>query len=186
MAFYELSKKYHPDHNRKAENQEKVNERFRKYAQTYEVLRDRQQRKSYDPTGDYITYDIDDLFSRIRNNNNDDITIGIDLGTTFSVVGVYDESTGKVNIIPNDLGNRLTPSCVAFTLDGRRLIGEAAVNQQVNNPENTVCNVKRLIGRGAHEREVKEDIANFPYTVISGLTTKGQVRTQGEIKTVRT
>jgi heat shock protein 5 len=71
--------------------------------------------------------------------------VGIDLGTTFSVVGIFKD--GRVEIIANDQGNRITPSGSAFTPDGERLIGEAAKNQGTLNPENTVFDVKRLIGR---------------------------------------
>lgn len=83
--------------------------------------------------------------------------IGIDLGTTYSCVGVFHH--GKVDIIANDQGNRITPSYVAFTDGGggKRLVGDAAKNQATTNPTNTVFDVKRLIGRKYTDRSVQED-----------------------------
>ena len=77
--------------------------------------------------------------------------IGIDLGTTYSCVGIY--KNGRVEIIPNELGNRITPSFVAFT-DEERLVGEAAKNQASDNPERSVFSVKRLIGRDYKDKDV--------------------------------
>jgi len=91
--------------------------------------------------------------------------IGIDLGTTYSCVGVFKH--GKVEIIANDQGNRITPSYVAWTDEGERLIGDSAKNQATINPENTVFDVKRLIGRKFSDKSVQADRKLFPFKVVS-------------------
>ena len=92
-----------------------------------------------------------------------DTTVGIDLGTTYSCVGVY--KNGKVEIIANDQGNRITPSWVAFT-DEERLVGDSAKNQAAMNPENTVFDVKRLIGRKYTDTTVQHDKKLLPYDIV--------------------
>ncbi|KAI0903999.1 heat shock protein 70 family [Ustulina deusta] len=89
--------------------------------------------------------------------------IGIDLGTTYSCVGVMQK--GKVEILVNDQGNRITPSYVAFTED-ERLVGDAAKQQAANNPRNTIYDVKRFIGRKWDEKTLQSDLKHFPYKVI--------------------
>ena len=89
--------------------------------------------------------------------------IGIDLGTTYSCVGIF--RNGSVEIIPNELGNRITPSVVAFT-DDDRLVGEAAKNQAALNPKRTIYSVKRLIGRKYNDKEVQMDKKLLPYDII--------------------
>jgi len=92
-------------------------------------------------------------------------TIGIDLGTTYSCVGVF--KNGRVEIIANDQGNRITPSYVAFLDNGDRLVGDAAKNQATINPEKTVFDVKRLIGRKFSDKSVQADKKLVPFEIVA-------------------
>ena len=109
--------------------------------------------------------------------------IGIDLGTTYSCVGVYRDS--RLEIIANDQGNRTTPSWVAFTSEGERLVGDAAKLQASANPTNTIYDAKRLMGRKFNEPVVQQEIKTFPFKVIENSKTGGcliQVEYKGETK----
>ena len=92
--------------------------------------------------------------------------IGIDLGTTNSCVAVMEG--GKPKVIENSEGARTTPSVVAFTKDGERLIGQPAKRQAVTNPDNTIFAVKRLIGRRFDDPITKKDTELVPYKIVKG------------------
>merc|ERR1712093_927794 len=106
--------------------------------------------------------------------------IGIDLGTTYSCVGIYQND--RVEIIANDQGNRTTPSYVAFT-DTERLIGDASKNQTAMNPKNTIFDAKRLIGRKFNDPTVTADRKNWPFKVVpDGDKPQLEVQYMGETK----
>ena len=104
--------------------------------------------------------------------------IGIDLGTTYSCVGVW--QNGRVEICANDQGNRITPSYVAFCGDGARLVGDAAKNQAAQNPTNTVYDAKRLIGRKFKDASVTEDAAHFSFGIVGDG--EGKPKVEVEVK----
>ncbi|KAJ5759230.1 Heat shock protein 70 family [Penicillium odoratum] len=109
------------------------------------------------------------LFSGSAQAQDNDVenygtVIGIDLGTTYSCVGLM--QNGKVEILTNDQGNRITPSYVAWT-DEERLVGDAAKNQYAANPTRTVFDVKRLIGRKFDDKVTQQDAKNFPFKVVN-------------------
>ena len=105
-------------------------------------------------------------------------TIGIDLGTTNSCVAVMEGKEGKV--IPNSEGTRTTPSMVAFTEDGERLVGQAAKRQAVTNPTNTLHAIKRLIGRRYDDPTTKKDIDQVPYKITKADNGDAWVEAQGK------
>jgi L1 cell adhesion molecule like protein len=107
--------------------------------------------------------------------------IGIDLGTTYSCVGIWQND--RVEIIANDQGNRTTPSYVAFT-STERLIGDAAKNQAAMNPSNTVFDAKRLIGRKFTDAPVQSDMKLWPFKVTPGNSGKPIIQAEymGEVK----
>lgn len=102
--------------------------------------------------------------------------IGIDLGTAYSCVGVHDHQHGKIKIIPNEVGLRTTPSCVAFT-DSSRLVGFSA---RAQNPQNTIFDVKLLIGRDFDDASVQKNINAWPFKVVQGKGNKPQIVVQSK------
>ncbi|KXL43049.1 hypothetical protein M433DRAFT_70795 [Acidomyces richmondensis BFW] len=117
----------------------------------------------------------------IKDNSVTGPVIGIDLGTTYSCVGIM--KGGKVEILVNDQGNRITPSWVAWN-DEERLVGDAAKNQYASNPERTIFDIKRLIGRKYDDKDVQKDLKHFPFTVVNkGGQPRVKVVVKGEEKT---
>ena len=110
----------------------------------------------------------------LRGGADDGACIGIDLGTTYSCVAVW--RNGRVEVCPNEQGNRITPSYVAFQKDGTRLIGDAAKNQASQNPTRTVFDVKRLIGRKFADATVQKDKTLFPFDVVADNKGKPAVK----------
>ena len=115
-----------------------------------------------------------------KNSAKSSVPVGIDLGTTYSCVAVY--QNGKVEVIANDQGNRTTPSYVSFT-DEERLIGDAAKSSVSSNPNNTVFDAKRLIGKKFNDASVQSDMKHFTYNVINkDSKPKIEVQFRGETK----
>ena len=108
-------------------------------------------------------------------NKVEGYSVGIDLGTTYSCVGIWQH--GQVEIIANDQGYRTTSSYVAFT-DNARLVGEAAKSQVAMNPENTVFDAKRLIGREFKDASVQKDMKTWPFKVVQGSQAKPKIVVQ--------
>jgi len=105
------------------------------------------------------------------------VCVGIDLGTTYSCVAVW--KNGRVEICPNEQGNRITPSYVGWNLgDGQRLVGDAAKNQAASNPDNTVFDVKRLIGRKFSDESVTKDSKLLPFKIVQGSADKPMIKIQ--------
>src|SRR5512133_3346766 len=104
--------------------------------------------------------------------------IGIDLGTTNSCVSVMEG--GEPTVIPNSEGSRTTPSIVAFTDGGERLVGQIAKRQAITNPESTVYSVKRLIGRKCDDAEVKRSTGLVPYRIVAAPNGDAWVETGGK------
>ncbi|XP_071691959.1 heat shock cognate 70 kDa protein-like [Rutidosis leptorrhynchoides] len=103
---------------------------------------------------------------------SESLSIGIDLGTTYSCVAVWQNN--RIEVIPNEQGNRTTPSCVAFT-ETQRLIGDAAKNQVTRNPTNTIFDAKRLIGRRYADASVQSDMKVWPFKIVEGENGKPMI-----------
>ena len=108
-------------------------------------------------------------------------TIGIDLGTTNSCMAVLEG--GEPTVVENSEGGRTTPSVVAFTQSGERLVGTVAKRQAVTNPQNTVFSIKRFMGR--KEAEVREEESIVPYKVVSGPNGDARVDAGGHLTSVK-
>lgn len=132
--------------------------------------------KNYLKKNNYINL----MSNKNSSNKNNSVAIGVDLGTTYSCVAVYQH--GKVEIIANDQGERTTPSYVSFT-DEERLIGNAAKNAAASNPTNTVYDAKRLIGRDFDDPKLQEDMSHYSFNVVDrNNKPKIQVNYKGEEK----
>ncbi|HET6371191.1 MAG TPA: Hsp70 family protein, partial [Nitrospiria bacterium] len=105
--------------------------------------------------------------------------IGIDLGTTFSCVSVV--TAGDPEVIPNAEGNRTTPSVVAITEKGERLVGQIARRQAITNPENTIYSIKRLMGRKYDSDQVREAMKRLPYKVVKAPNGDAHVEIRGKV-----
>lgn len=106
-----------------------------------------------------------------------DPVIGIDLGTTFSCVACWDDKLGRVEVIPNSIGARTTPSFVAFTSQGR-VVGQPAKDQAAMNPSNTLYDVKRVIGRGWDDEVVEKEAKSFPFKLVNGGDMRPMIQVQ--------
>jgi heat shock protein 1/8 len=111
---------------------------------------------------------------------SDSVAIGIDLGTTYSCVGVF--KNNAVEIIANSMGNRTTPSWVSFT-DTERLVGDSAKNSSASNPLNTIYDSKRFIGRKFSDNIVQQEIKNLPYKILEGDGSKCKIEVEYKNKT---
>ena len=103
--------------------------------------------------------------------------IGIDIGTTYSCVAVFDSETQKVRVLPNNIGELTTPSWVAFTSTGR-VVGQPAKSQASNNAANTVYDVKRIIGRSLDDPVTREEARRFPYLIVDGGDGRPQIEVE--------